>query len=65
MNPFNLQAVIRSKQAYHERLGQLPVAEKLAMLDTLRERALLIRAAAERARATDPDTLLEEDTQHP
>jgi len=43
---FDLQRVIESKRAYRRSLAQLPVAEKLAMLDELRDRTRAIRAAA-------------------
>jgi hypothetical protein len=51
MKTFDLQAMIDSKQAFQKQLARLPIAEKLAMLDALRERTLAIRAAAERAHA--------------
>jgi hypothetical protein len=34
----------KSKLAYRQKLAALPIAEKLAMLDALRERTLAIRA---------------------
>jgi hypothetical protein len=40
--------IIESKRAYHRNLAQRPIAEKLAMLDALRERTLTIRQAAAR-----------------
>jgi hypothetical protein len=49
---FDLQRVIESKRAYRRSLAQRPVAEKLAMLDELRDRTRAIRAAAARREAT-------------
>lgn len=46
---FNLQHIIESKRAYRRALAQRPVAEKLAMLDALRDRARTLRAAASRS----------------
>ena len=42
---FDLEEMLRSKQALRLRLAALPIAEKLRMLDALRERALLLRHA--------------------
>ena len=42
---FDLTKIAESKRAYRQRLASLPIAEKLAMLDALRERALAIRSA--------------------
>jgi len=42
---FDLARILRSKRDFRQRLAARPVAEKLAMLDALRERALAIRAA--------------------
>ncbi len=49
---FDLQRIIESKRALRRSLAQRPVAEKLALLDELRDRALAIRAAATRRKAT-------------
>ncbi len=49
---FDIQRVIESKRAYRRLLAQRPVAEKLAMLDELRDRTRAIRAAAARLEAT-------------
>ena len=43
---FDLQRILQSKRALRRSLAQRPVAEKLALLDTLRDRLLTIRAAA-------------------
>ena len=48
---FDLQRIIESKRAWRRSLAQRPVAEKLAMLDELRDRTRAIRAAAARWRA--------------
>lgn len=39
----DLQAIFDSKRVYRQRLAARPIAEKLRMLDALRERALLLR----------------------
>ena len=45
---FDLQRIIESKRAWRRSLAQRPVAEKLALLEELRDRAGAIRAAATR-----------------
>ena len=42
---FDLAKILQSKRAFRQRLAALPIEEKLAMLDALRERALAIRPA--------------------
>jgi hypothetical protein len=42
----DLQAILESKRRYRQRLAARPIAEKLRMLDALRERALLIRPSS-------------------
>jgi hypothetical protein len=42
----DLQAILESKRLYRQRLAARPIAEKLRMLDALRERALLLRPAS-------------------
>ena len=39
----DLQAILESKRRYRQNLAARPIAEKLRMLDALRERALLLR----------------------
>ena len=39
---FDLQRILESKRAFRKRLASLPLAEKLRMLDALRERSLLL-----------------------
>ena len=40
---FDLAKILQSKREYRQRLAARPIAEKLAMLDALRERALTLR----------------------
>jgi len=40
---FDLQKILGSKRAYRQTLATKPIAEKLRMLDAMRERALTIR----------------------
>jgi hypothetical protein len=40
---FDLERILASKRAYRVYLAALPVAEKLRMLDALRERELALR----------------------
>ena len=40
---FDLDKIQQSKREFRQRLAARPIAEKLAMLDALRERALAIR----------------------
>lgn len=42
---FDLREILESKRALRRELASCPVAEKLRMLDALRERALAIRPA--------------------
>lgn len=43
---FDLRAIIESKRDFRHRLAARPVAEKLGMLDAMRERALAVRPTA-------------------
>ena len=54
---FDLQKIIESKRALRRKLAALPVAEKLRMLDALRERELAIRG---RTVQSDPSVLRED-----
>ena len=54
---FDLQAILESKRARRRHLIGRPIAEKLRMLDTLRERELAIRG---RPPQTDASILREE-----
>jgi hypothetical protein len=57
---FDLQRVLESKEALRRDLASRPVAEKLAMLDVLRDRLRTIRAAARRKESTGmPEPALE------
>lgn len=40
---FDLARILQSKRDFRQRLAARPIAEKLALLDALRERALAIR----------------------
>ena len=42
---FDLQRILDSKRAHRQMLAAKPIAEKLRMLDALRERALTLRQA--------------------
>lgn len=42
---FDLEKILASKRALRRELAALPIAEKLRMLDALRERTLTLRAA--------------------
>jgi len=42
----DLQTILESKRRYRQRLAARPIAEKLRMLDAMRECALLLRPAA-------------------
>jgi hypothetical protein len=46
----NADRVLKSKRAFRRQLAARPIAEKLRMLDTLRERAVTIRRASSSAR---------------
>lgn len=49
---FDLSEILRSKQELRQRLAAQPVAEKLRLLDELRERALAIAASRPRDEAS-------------
>lgn len=46
MTPPTLQKILADKQALRRKLAARPIADKLGMLDALRERALAIRETA-------------------
>lgn len=50
---FDLQRILESKRALRRTLASRPLAEKLAMLDALRDRARTIREAATRKGAAE------------
>jgi len=45
---FDIGKILQSKREFRRRMAALPIEEKLAMLDALRERALLIRPGGEK-----------------
>jgi hypothetical protein len=47
---FDLKRMLESKKALRRKLAARPLAEKLAMLDALRERALALREAGDHMR---------------
>ena len=49
--PFDLQRILESKRTLRRSLAARPVADKLAMLDALRDRARAIRKATARDEA--------------
>jgi hypothetical protein len=51
---FDLERILASKRALRRNLATRPLAEKLRMLDAMRERALAIRASSPRSTSTDP-----------
>ena len=54
---FDLARILQSKRKFRQRLAARPIAEKPAMLDALRERALAIRPAQP---APEADVMREE-----
>ncbi len=54
---FDLAKILQSKREFRQRLAARPIEEKLAMLDPLRERALVLRPAKP---ASEAGTLREE-----
>jgi hypothetical protein len=48
---FEMRAILKSKQALRQRLAARPFAEKLRLLEELRERALAIAASRKPAKA--------------
>jgi len=57
---FDLEEMLRSKQALRQRLTTLPIIEKLRILDALRARAIAIRPPNRR----EPLTVREEPTSY-
>jgi hypothetical protein len=43
---FNIQAIVQNKDAKRRELSAMPIAEKLRMMDELRERTLAIQGAS-------------------
>lgn len=52
---FDIEEMVKSKDALRRRLAALPFAEKLRLLDALRERALAIRGATSRSSSVHED----------
>ena len=50
---FDLAKILQSKRAFRQRLAARPIAEKLAMLDDLRERQIAIRGSFTRNDASE------------
>ena len=42
---FDMSDILRSKQEYRQRLAALPIAEKLRLLDELRQRSVILAAS--------------------
>ena len=57
---FDMDQMVRSKQAFRRRLADLPIADKLRLLDAMRERAVIIRKATDR----ESNAVHEESTQY-
>ncbi len=57
---FDIEQMVASKQAFRQRLANLPIAEKLRLLDAMRERAVIIRQATDR----ESNVVHEESTQY-
>ncbi len=57
---FDLARILESKRAFRRQLAAQPIAEKLAMLDALRERELAIRQAGQSA-VTESSGVLHEE----
>ena len=53
--PVSMRSIQQSKRALRQKLANLSIAEKLRMLDTLRERTLAIRSASKSNAAIDPN----------
>jgi hypothetical protein len=59
---FDFSKIEQSKREFRQRLAARPIAEKLAMLDALRERTLAIRSARS---SSEADALREEPPTYP
>ena len=53
---FDIDVIVESKRKYRSELANLPIAEKLRMLDELRDRTLAIRAATPRPSVSQAPT---------
>ena len=54
----HLERVLKSNQQFRRQLAELPITEKLRLLDALRERALDIQASQPRPTIADPTGFL-------
>jgi hypothetical protein len=50
----NLRRIVEGKRALRKQLAERPIAEKLKMLDALRQRTLAIRRASNSGTAKNP-----------
>ncbi len=57
---FDFDEMVKSKEALRRRLAALPIAEKLRLLDAMRERVLAIQGA----RLSETATVAEEATHY-
>ena len=60
---FDLEKILASKRALRRDLAARPIAEKLRMLDALRERTLILRAAS-KSGAAEPHAVQETPTRY-
>ena len=49
---FDIQRILDSKRAYRQMLAGRPIAEKLRMLEALRDRALMLRQSTHPAKSS-------------
>jgi hypothetical protein len=61
---FDLTRILESKRVFRRQLAARPIAEKLALLDTLRERELTIRQPGQSAVTESTGVLHEEPSPH-
>lgn len=50
---FDIARIVESKRLYRQKMAALPIAEKLRMLDAMRERAVMLRNARQRAKGRE------------
>ncbi len=60
---FDLEKILASKRALRRELAARPIVEKLRMLDALRERTLILRAAS-KSEAAKPHPVRETSTRY-
>ncbi|MDB6023304.1 MAG: hypothetical protein JWQ04_3161 [Pedosphaera sp.] len=61
---FDLEKIFRAKCEQRQQLAALPIVEKLALLDALRERALTIGQARQAAAGVSGMTLREQASEY-